>query len=75
MTGGQIQNESTHHVKYQASNLCRGSSGGGVYVKPSTSVLGLHTEAITDADFDTDDNDNKTHITETYKRVSSKDYP
>ena len=43
-----IQTESTHHVKYEGSSLCRGSSGGGVYVKPSTSVLGIHLEAIND---------------------------
>jgi hypothetical protein len=75
VAAAHIQTESTHHVKYQGRDLCRGSSGGGVYVKPSTAVLGLHTEAITEAEFDMDDNDTNTHIAKIDKRVLSEDYP
>lgn len=71
----QIQTESTHHVKYQGRDLCRGSSGGGVYVKPSTAVLGLHLEAITETDFDIDVTDTTKCIAGTKKRVTSEDDP
>ena len=50
-----IQTQSSHHVKYEGRDLCRGSSGGAVYVYPSTFVLGLHLEAITEADYDAED--------------------
>jgi hypothetical protein len=75
IAGGRIQTESTHHVKYQGRDLCRGSSGGGVYVKPSTAVLGLHLEAINETDFDTDVTDTTKCIAGTKKRVTSEDDP
>jgi hypothetical protein len=50
-----IQAQSTHHVKYEGRDLCRGSSGGGVYVFPSTSVLGIHSEAINEVDYSAED--------------------
>jgi hypothetical protein len=71
----RIQTDSSHHVKYEGRDLCRGSSGGGVYVKPSTSVLGIHLEAITEVEFSADDNDTKKCIADTRKRVTSEDDP
>lgn len=68
-----IQNHSTHHVKYEARDLCRGSSGGGVYVYPISSVLGIHSEAIREVDYDEDLNE-KT-IEHTSKRVASEEFP
>ena len=70
-----ILKESIHHVKYQGSAFCRGSSGGGVYVKPSTAVLGIHLEAVKETDFDIDDIDTTKCIAETKKRVTSEDDP
>jgi hypothetical protein len=68
-----IQVQSTHHVKYEGRDLCRGSSGGGVYVFPSTSVLGIHSEAINEADYDAEDAV-KT-IAHSDKRVRSEEEP
>jgi hypothetical protein len=68
-----IQTQSSHHVKYEGRDLCRGSSGGAVYVYPSTFVLGLHLEAITEADYDAEDT--KKVIAATDKRVRSEDEP
>jgi len=68
-----LQAQSTHHVKYEGRDLCRGSSGGGVYVFPSTSVLGIHLEAINEADYDAEDAA-KT-IAHSDKRVGSEDEP
>lgn len=47
-----LQSHSSHHVKYEGRDLCRGSSGGGVYFNGSSSVLGMHIEAINEADYD-----------------------
>eukprot|EP01040_Poterioochromonas_malhamensis_P017433 gene17433-20031_t len=66
-----VQGQSSHHVKYEGRDLCRGSSGGGVYVAGSTSVLGMHIEAVTEADYDPDDP--KQNIVHTDKRVSSEE--
>lgn len=68
-----VQAQSTHHVKYEGRDLCRGSSGGGVYVHSSTSVLGMHIEAISEADYDAEDA--KQVIIDTDKRVDSEDDP
>ena len=68
-----LQAQSTHHVKYEGRDLCRGSSGGGVYVYPSTSVLGIHSEAINEADYDAEDAV-KT-IGHSDKRVGSEEDP
>ena len=50
-----LQAQSNHHVKYEGRELCRGSSGGGIYVDNSTSVLGMHVEAINEADYDAEE--------------------
>lgn len=68
-----VQAQSTHHVKYEGRDLCRGSSGGGVYVHSSTSVLGMHVEAINEADYDAEGA--KKFIADTDKRVRSEDDP
>lgn len=68
-----LQAQSTHHVKYEVRDLCRGSSGGGVYIFPSTSVLGIHSEAFNEADYDADDA--KKTIANSDKRVRSEDEP
>jgi hypothetical protein len=68
-----VQAQSTHHVKYEGRDLCRGSSGGGVYVHSSTSVLAMHVEAINEADYDAEDTN--TVIANTDKRVCSEDDP
>ena len=65
-----LQAQSTHHVKYEGRDLCRGSSGGGVYVYNSTSVLGMHIEAINEADYEGEDI--KKVIADTDKRVRSE---
>jgi hypothetical protein len=76
LAGGHIQMESTHHVQYEGRDLFRGSSGGGVYVKPSTAVLDLHSlEAINETDFDTDDTDTTKCIVGTKKKVITEDDP
>jgi len=69
-----IQAQSTHHVKYEGSSVCRGSSGGGVYVHNSASVLGMHIEAINEADFDDEDTSKKV-IAASTKRVKSESEP
>lgn len=69
-----IQNESSHHIKYEGQNLVRGSSGGGVFIKPNNSVLGIHMECINEVDFDADDSV-KSITAKTDKRVSSEDNP
>lgn len=68
-----LQAQSTHHVKYEGRDLCRGSSGGGVYIYNSTSVLGMHIEAINEADYDAEDA--KEVIADTDNRVRSEDDP
>jgi hypothetical protein len=70
----RIQSQSTHHVKYEGRDFCRGSSGGGIYVQNSTSVLGMHIEAINEADYDGEEN-KKVVIAPTDKRVDSEDSP
>ena len=69
-----IQNQSTHHVKYEGRDLCRGSSGGGVYVYPSQFVLGIHLEAINEAEFSTEVEPDKL-IALTDMRVNSEEKP
>jgi hypothetical protein len=49
-----IQGQFTHHITYPASGLCRTSSGGGLYLSTSTSVLGMHVEANCEAECDAD---------------------
>jgi hypothetical protein len=68
-----LQAQSTHHVKYEGRDLCRGSSGGGVYIFPSTSVLGMHSEAINEADYDAEGAVNT--IAHLDKRVRREDEP
>lgn len=50
-TGVHIQTDSSHHVMYEGRGLICGSSGGGVYVYPNSSVLGLHSELINEAEY------------------------
>ena len=69
--GGHIQSQSTHHVLYEGHELCRGSSGGGVYVFPNSSVWGLHSKLKAEAKFD-DEADTKV-MTDTKKRITSDD--
>lgn len=69
----RLQAQSSHHVKYEGRDLCRGSSGGGVYVYPSTSVIGIHSEAIHEADFDAPEA--KQTIADSDKRVGSEEAP
>ncbi len=69
-----IQGKSTHHVKYEGRDLCRGSSGGGVYVSGSPSVLGMHIEPINDAEFDAADEERE-DIAFSDKQVRSEDDP
>ena len=66
-----IAGHSTHHVKYAKGDLIAGSSGGAVYVYPSISVLGLHTEAITDGAYEEEEEDKE--FVPTHKRVESED--
>jgi len=68
-----IQGQSTHHVQYEGRDFCRGSSGGGIYIQSSTSVLGMHIEAVNEADFDWEED--KKEIAPTDKRVDSEDSP
>jgi hypothetical protein len=68
-----IQGQSSHHVKYEGRDLCRGSSGGAIYIYPSTAVIGMHTEAINEADFEVEGATKS--ITANDKRVSSEDDP
>ena len=70
-----IQNQSTHHVKYEGHPFCRGSSGGGVYIGNSTFVFGMHVEAITEGDYDAQDDMAEQNIAKNSKRVDSKDIP
>jgi len=66
-----VQGQSSHHVKYEGRDLCRGSSGGGLYITGSKSVLGMHIEAVREADYE-DPEQNK-RIVHTDKRVRSED--
>lgn len=65
--------QSTHHVQYEGCQLCRGSSGGGVYIHNSASVLGMHVGTNNEADYDAEDTEKV--IAYTDKRVDSKDDP
>jgi hypothetical protein len=47
-----LQTQSTHHVQYEGSNLCRGSSGGGIFLLGSNRILGMHTQLLTETEFD-----------------------
>jgi hypothetical protein len=71
--GVHIQSQSTHHVTYEGHDLCRGSSGGGVYVYPNSSLLGLHSELITETEYDDEADTNV--MSYTMKRVTSEDRP
>ena len=68
----RIQTHSNHHVKYKGRDLCRGSSGGGIYVS-SNLVLGMHVEAINETDYDADAVERV--IANTGNRVFSEDKP
>jgi hypothetical protein len=70
-----IQNHSTHHVKYEGRDFCRGSSGGGIYIENSTFVLGMHIEAINEVNYDDQDNAPKEELARNSKRVDSEDNP
>jgi hypothetical protein len=69
-----IQTQSTHHLKYNGNQLCRGSSGGGIFVYPSNLLIGMHSEAILESDYDEDVNAMQ-NITDSSKRVKSEDNP
>ena len=64
-----IQNHSTHHVKYEGRGLFRGSSGGGVYIRNSTSVFGMHIEAINEVDYDAQDDAAEQNIAKNSKDI------
>lgn len=69
-----IQNESSHHVKYDKHpTIVKGSSGGGVYVSPSTAVVGMHIEAISENDYSPPEESKK--YSQTDKRVDSEEVP
>lgn len=68
-----IQGQSTHHVKYQGRDLCRGSSGAAVFVYPSEAFLGMHSEAINEAEFDGEEGAEESIVSD--KRVSSEVNP
>lgn len=70
-----IQAQSSHHVKYEGRDLCRGSSGGAVYVYPSSAILGMHSEAINEAAFEGEEEEPDKFIADTDKRVHSEDDP
>ena len=74
ISGVRIQAQSTHHVKYEGRDLCRGSSGGAVCIYPGNTVLGMHLEAITEVDYDADAEVMNVMKT-TDKRVVSEDKP
>jgi hypothetical protein len=67
-----VQGQSSHHVKYEGRDLCKGSSGGAVFVYPSGALLGMHSEAINEAEFDCEEGAEKS-IAHNEKRVSSED--
>eukprot|EP01032_Pedospumella_encystans_P018924 gene18924-21527_t len=67
-----IQAQSSHHVKYEGRDLCKGSSGGAVFVYPSSSLLGMHSEAINEAEYEGEEEVAKS-IADTDKRVHSED--
>ena len=68
-----IQSESSHHLKYEGRDLVRGSSGGGLFLFPHTNLVGMHSEAINEADFDADTP--LLHISHSDKRSGSEDLP
>jgi hypothetical protein len=68
-----IQAQSSHHVKYEGRDFCGGSSGGAVCVYPSTSFLGIHSEAINETEYDTEDA--VKNIAHSDKRVGSEEEP
>ena len=70
-----LQGNSSHHIKYEGHDLCRGSSGAGVYLSDSTSVVGMHIEAITEAEYENAAEDHPKIIAYTDKRVNSEDSP
>jgi hypothetical protein len=70
-TSVRIQDHSTHHVKYEGGSMCRGSSGGGVYIHNSTFVFGMHVEAINEADFECEESMGV--VAPNAKRVDSED--
>lgn len=58
---------------YEGLGFCRGSSGGGLYLYPSTSVLGMHIEMINEVDYDAEDAVKS--IAPSDKRITSEDSP
>lgn len=70
----RIQGQSSHHVKYEGRDLCKGSSGGAICIYPSGAVIGMHSEAINEAEFEGEDAAVKS-IATTDKRVGSEDCP
>ena len=45
-----MQASSSHHLKYEGRGLVRGSSGGGVFLRPNV-LVGMHIESISDDEF------------------------
>jgi hypothetical protein len=72
ISADSILGQSSHHMKYEGRYLCKGSSGGAVFVYPSGAFLGMHSEAINETEFDGEDGVEK-FIALSGKRVSSKD--
>lgn len=66
-----IQAQSSHHVKYEGRDLCKGSSGGAIFVYPSGALLGMHSEAINEGDYEGEDAAKS--ISDSDKRVRSED--
>jgi hypothetical protein len=69
-----ILGQSRHRVKYEGRDLCKGSSGGAVFVYPSGAFVGMHSEAINEAEFDCEEGAEKS-IALSDKRVSSEVNP
>ena len=69
-----VQVESSHHLKYEGRDLVRGSSGGGLFLFPHTTLVGMHSEAIK-SEYEYDVDIPSQHITHSDKRSSSEDLP
>ena len=69
-----IQSQSTHHLQYEGRDLCRGSSGSGIFLENSHHIIGMHTQLITETEFEEEAKHTK-NISHTDKRVDSDEIP
>lgn len=72
ISGVSVLGQSSHHLKYEGRDLCRGSSGGAVFVEPSGALLGMHSEVANEVDFEGEEEDEKIIISND-KQVCSED--